>query len=462
VFKNPLFVKFVALGAVVVALLVGLSSIEGVVRDRQFHRSQAQRGVADSLAGPQTLLGPLIHQSCTERWESVVGSGAEQRRVEEKRGWRLVATPSRLALAADAALEPRARGLHSVNTFQLKSRLSATWDSREALVPQASTAHGRIDCGPAVLMVAVGDARGIRGARLRLGGQTLELRPGTEHPSYPRGLHAVLPEALVKAPGVLGAELELELLGTERVAVVPLGGESEVRLRSPWPHPSFGGRFLPSERTVEASGFTAHWRLSQLASSAARDVTRGARLCNGPPGEAPTDAKGCVESFWVDFIDPVNPYTLSDRATKYGVLFIVLTFVAVGLFELLGRLRVHPVQYALVGAALTLFFLLLLSLAEHLRFEQAYAAAATGCVLLLTYYASHILGSLWRGLPFGALMALLYGMLFVLLQLEQMALVVGSVALFLVLAAVMVLTRKLDWYALAKGAPASHRDRGLA
>src|SRR5690606_18221898 len=140
--------------------------------------------------------------------------------------------------------------------------------------------------------------------------------------------------------------------------------------------------------------------------------------------------------------------SLSDRAIKYGVLFIALTFLAVGLFEAMKKLRVHPVQYLLVGSALCSFFLLLVSLSEHLSFGVSYAVAASACVLLLGYYASHILGGLARGIPLAAGIAVLYGLLFVLLQLEQTALVVGSIALFLVLAAVMVLTRKVNWYGL--------------
>lgn len=224
---------------------------------------------------------------------------------------------------------------------------------------------------------------------------------------------------------------------------------------SGWPHPSFSGRFLPSEREVRADGFTARWRLSSLASTAQQDIAQGKPVCEAPDEEAavppPGGARDCADSFSVAFIDPVNPYALADRATKYGVLFIALTFVAVGLFELMQRLRVHPMQYLLVGSALCSFFLLLVSLSEHLPFGISYALAATACVLLLGYYARHMLGSLRRGLPFGAGMALLYGLLYLLLQLEQTALVVGAVALFAVLAAVMVLTRRIDWYGL--GAP---------
>jgi len=150
----------------------------------------------------------------------------------------------------------------------------------------------------------------------------------------------------------------------------------------------------------------------------------------------------------VAFIDPVNPYVLSDRAVKYDLLFIVLTFIAVGLVEVLSGRRVHPVQYLLVGLALSLFFLLLLSLSEHLPFAQAYAAAASACALLLGVYAASMLGRRLAGLLFGLGIALLYGLLYALLQMEQNALVIGSVMLFAALATVMMLTRGIDWYAL--------------
>ena len=146
-------------------------------------------------------------------------------------------------------------------------------------------------------------------------------------------------------------------------------------------------------------------------------------------------------------MDPSDTFALSDKATKYGMLFIGLTFLAVGLFEFMKSLRVHPIQYLLVGAAMSMFFLLLVSLSEHMPFEQAYAAASAACVLLLTYYASHMLGRWTRGLPFGLGIATLYGMLFVLLRMEQTALLVGAVALFAVLAVIMLLTRRIDWYA---------------
>ena len=475
--KHPLFAKLAALTAVALLLLIGLSLIEGVVRDRQRYRNLTAQSVADSLAGPQTLMGPLIHSACVESWDVETGKGDERRMVEKRREFLLTAMPEQLKLRSGAAMEERARGLHKVNTFNLKAHVTAQWGSLASLQPQSTVKGSRMHCGAPIVMVAVGDARGIRTAQLTLdnpqASQALPLKPGTFHPTYSRGLHAALPESVRgQAPG-LTATLDLELVGTERLSIVPLGGSTEVQMTSGWPHPSFGGRFLPSEREVKGDGFSAQWRLSSLATTAQADIAEGKRVCVGGQGDGYSDGaddgmrgggapRDCADSFSVAFIDPVNPYSLSDRATKYGVLFIALTFVAVGLFELMKKLRVHPVQYLLVGSALCSFFLLLVSLSEHLPFGASYAVAATACVLLLAYYASHMLGSLARGIPLGTGIALLYGLLYVLLQLEQTALAVGAVALFLVLAAVMVLTRKVNWYGLAQPAAASHRKAAEA
>lgn len=457
--KYPWLTKIIALTGVVFLLLFGLGLIHDTVRDRQYYRDAATQSVANSLAGAQTLIGPMIHSGCVESWDVQTGRGDERRTVEKRREFVLTAMPEQLNLKSEATMSERARGLHTVNTFALTPQIEAQFGALGSLVPQATVKGSRMQCGAPMLMLAVGDARGIRSAQLVLDGQTLPLKPGTFYSAYSRGLHTVLPESVRGRAAGMSVSLSLELAGTESISIVPLGNLTKVDMQSSWPHPSFAGRFLPTERTVQEDGFTAQWRLSSLATTAQQDVAEGKPVC--PPSanvngdmDRSLDAQNsnCADSFSVAFVDPVNPYSLVDRASKYGVLFIALTFVAVGLFELMKRLRVHPVQYLLVGSALCSFFLLLLSLSEHLSFGAAYALAAAACVLLLGHYASHMLGSARRGLPFGAAMALLYGLLYVLLQLEQTALVVGSIALFAVLAAVMVLTRKVNWYGLTRGA----------
>ncbi len=446
--------KIVSIMLVLALLVAALIQISAIVQDRQRYRAITIEGVAQSLAGSQALLGPLIHVSCTEEWDVAV-----DRQVKtERREFRLSAPPVTLSAHGTSELQPRARGLHATQAFAFKTRLSAQWTDLAALRPTRQHAGSRLGCGQPVLMVAVSDARGIRHARLQLNGHGAALKPGTFHGHYPKGVHAALaPVADWDAP--LSADMELELVGTERLSIVPLGGANEVKWTSNWPHPSFEGRFLPAERDVGAQGFSASWRVSSLASTAQQDVYLGKPVCAIPfapadpaAGDSQPAARGCLDAFGVRFIDPADTYALSDRATKYGLLFIGLTFIAVGLFEFMKSLRVHPVQYFLVGAAMAMFFLLLVSLSEHMAFGLAYGLAAAACVLLLTYYASHMLGHWTRGGPFGLGIAVLYGLLFALLQLEQTALVVGALALFMVLALIMVMTRRVDWYARLRAA----------
>ncbi|MDP2367821.1 cell envelope integrity protein CreD [Rhodoferax sp.] len=434
--------KLLALAIILVLLIGALAQISGVVQDRQNHRQAAIHSIAQSLAGAQTLVGPLIHVTCTEQWSTVVDKQVQTERREHQ----LVAAPTSLAVQGSSQLQPRARGLHATQVFDLKARLAARWADLQTLQPTAQHPNGSVSCGQPVLMMSVTDARGIRHASLRVGDTPLPLLPGTLYNGYPRGVHAPLPTNLLTAGG-LAAQLDIELVGTEQLSVVPVGADTQVNLSSNWPHPSFGGQFLPVTHQVSAQGFEASWRVSSLASTAQQDVAQRKAVCATVQDASTPGPRTCAEAFGVTFVDPGNTYALSDRATKYGLLFIGLTFLAVGLFEFMKALRVHPIQYLLVGAAMSMFFLLLVSLAEHLPFEIAYLAAASACVLLLTFYAGHMLQGFSRGVPFGLGIGLLYGMLYVLLQIEQTALLVGTVALFAVLAAIMALTRHVDWYA---------------
>ncbi|MBS0448202.1 MAG: cell envelope integrity protein CreD [Proteobacteria bacterium] len=454
--RFPLLGKLCALGGVMLVLMAALSSVGSVVSERQSRQREAERSVELSLATQQTLLGPLLQRHCSEQWDRAEDDGKAAKKITERRDFVLTAWPRRLDAQSEVAIEPRYRGIFKVNGYLLKATLAADWSDLDALRPRPDHAGSRLQCDAPLLALALSDARGIRAVQIKVGGQSLPAAPGSTLAGSGRGLHAVLADtpALYAAP--LRADVVLEVAGTRSVGWVPIGDETTVRVASNWPHPSFAGSFLPVERQVGPHGFRADWKLSALATSAQADYLRGASLCEAADTEpyAPAvtanrgDAK-CVESFGVGFVDPVSGYVLSDRAVKYGILFIVLTFVGVMLVEVLRRVRVHPVQYLLVGCALTVFFLLLLSLGEHLSFPAAYLAASSACTLLLAYYGGHVLHGVRAGLLFGAATALLYAALYALLQMEQSALVLGSLLLFAVLTAVMVATRRIDWYALA-------------
>lgn len=448
--RFPMVGKAAALVAVSVALMIAIDAIQGLVNERRNRQLEAEQNVANASSGPQVVAGPVLRRRCVEQWDHVVGAGKDSRVQAEQRETLLTAFPQDLNLRASAAIEPRYRGIFKSNGYLSKMQMTADWSSLDALkTPLPKQLGGRVSCDAATLAVGVGDSRGIQSASVRAAGQTLEVLPGSGFEPHNGGFHAVLLAQTSTQDLVLNVEVTLELAGTRHMSWIPVGDQTQVRLESDWPHPSFAGRFLPNERKIEASGFNASWKISALATTAQQAMRAGMTVCALGEVAAGSNAP-CVDSFGVSFMDPVNHYVLSDRALKYAVLFIALTFVGVTLLEVMRRVRVHPVQYLLVGCALTTFFLLLLSLSEHLPFMAAYAAAAAACVALLGYYGFHILGGLRAGLGFGSAIAMLYGVLFALLQLEQCALVLGSMLLFAVLAAAMVMTRRVDWYALAR------------
>ncbi|WP_421035737.1 cell envelope integrity protein CreD [Mitsuaria sp. CC2] len=449
---KALWWKLVILGGVTLLLMVVLMRIGWLVDERQGRQRAAEAGVAAAQAGPQVLLGPVVQRNCTEEWGIVAANGAPS---TARRDFIVSAMPAELSVDGTLNQEPRRRGLFKINAYAAQVAMQARWHSLEALTPKAEHA-GRLQCDAPRVVVAVSDSRGLRVVGIKRGEAPLAVRPGTRNDSYPRGLHAVLPEQPLTEP--LTLSVAMNLIGMTDFGVVPAASATQVKLRADWPHPSFGGRFLPVSSTRDAKGFEASWQVSELATTALRDVAAGRALpgidrdpeAGGYPAAPTGDAKNAsiADTLAFSMIDPVNPYVMSDRAIKYGLMFIVLTFVSVGLQALLARRRVHPVQYLLVGLAMTLFFLLLLSLSEHLSFALSYALAAGAAIGLLTFYGAAMLGTALRGLGFGALVAVLYGALFILLNLEKASLVVGASLLFAVLAAVMALTRRIDWYAL--------------
>lgn len=431
--SKVVWVKLGILLLVMLMLIVVLARIGWLVDERQARQEEAELSVAASQAGEQRLLGPMVFRWCVESWESTTGAG-ESRRVErQRREFTLTRLPNQLSVDGTLNQETRYRSVFKVRGYAGRVLLKAQFDDLAALTPVAEHAGSQMTCSDPQMAVSVSDPRGLQSVEIRRGADLLPVLSGTGNDTFPRGLRAALRQQALDQP--LELAVSLQLSGTTRFSVVPAASATTVLLRSDWPHPSFGGRFLPSPatRTVDAKGFTAQWQVSELATDATADVLKGRK-----------------DPDTLDFsmVDPINPYVMSDRAIKYGLMFIVLTFVCVGMLELLVGRQVHPVQYLLVGLAISLFFLLLLSLSEHLSFAWSYGAAAGAVVGLLGFYGTAMLGHRGRGLGFGALIALLYGALYVVLIQEQTALLIGALLLFSVLALVMVLTRRIDWYAL--------------
>jgi len=344
----------------------------------------------------------------------------------------LVLLPDSLTIDGTTAVDARRRGIHEARVLDADLMVNATFRAAGSAV-----ARDVAEWRPPFVVVGVSDSRGLRRTpEIAWNGTPIAVTPGSRVRWAMHGFAADPGEwsPVDGAPAHL--RLHLRLTGTERLSFVPVGKETEVRLASSWPHPSFAGRILPDTREVRADGFKATWHLSHFASGI-EDVVPRLR-----------DEGGDVFAgydFGVAFIEPLDVYRLTDRAVKYGMLFVLLTFVGFLLFEVLRRLDIHPVQYGLVGFALATFFLLLLSLSEHIPFAIAYLVASAACLGLIIYYVTHVLRSRGRALGFGAGLAALYALLYVVLRSEDYALLLGTLVVFGVLAFVMVATRRVDW-----------------
>ncbi|MCZ4322894.1 cell envelope integrity protein CreD [Pseudomonas anguilliseptica] len=435
--------KLGAIALLILLLLVPLSMIDGLVDERQYQRAEVLQDIARSSSYRQQLTGPILVMPYTKVWhvwKTHVATG-ERYQEEKKQYGRLYFLPERFVLNGHVATEERARGIYKALLYRSDNQISGAFKLPARL--GLGDDLGLYQFDRPFLSVGISDIRGISNdLQLRFNGVNLSFAPGSAEERFGAGVHAPLPALDTQGGQVLEFAFDLKLQGTEQLSITPVGRDSRVELTSGWPHPSFVGEYLPSSREVSAKGFKAHWQTSFFATNLQETLNDCVRQ------------EHCAvlanRSFGVSFVDPVDQYLKTERAIKYALLFIGLTFAVFFLFEVLKRMAVHPVQYALVGMSLALFYLLLLSLSEHLSFALAYGIAATACVLLIGFYVSHVLQSVQRGVGFGALLALLYGMLFGLLGAEDYALLMGSVLVFGVLAGVMVLTRKLDWYGVGR------------
>ncbi|MBL0795697.1 cell envelope integrity protein CreD [Pseudomonas sp. B7] len=435
--------KLGAIALLILVLLVPLLMIDGIIDDRQQLRDGVLEDIARSSSYSQQLSGPVMvvpYRKVVRTWKTKEKSDERYQEIGEERG-RLYFLPERFELDGQVQTELRARGIYEARLFHADNRISGHFSLPAQLGIKEDFADYTFDAP--FLAVGISDIRGIENAlKLELGAQRLDFVPGTQVGWLGEGVRVTLPALDTSKTTELAFGFDLRLQGTGSLQVLPVGKTSRVNLAANWPHPSFIGNFLPAKREINDQGFTADWQTSFFSTNLQEAMSR---CVSGNDCEAFNG-----RSFGVSFIDPVDQYLKSDRAIKYALLFIVLTFAGFFLFEVLKSLAVHPVQYALVGVALAFFYLLLLSLSEHIGFALAYLLSASGCVLLIGFYVCHVLRSVRHGLSFSAGLAALYGLLYGLLSAEDYALLMGSLLLFGLLGVFMVLTRNLDWYGIGQ------------
>ncbi len=471
--QRKLLFKIAMVVFMTLVLLIPLSMINGLVGERQAYRDEAVRSVAASYAGPQTLVGPVLivpYETETRVVEKEKESGKDKEYSQFTPGL-LRFYPKQMNVRGTMSPGERYLGLHRVRVYRLQGQISGRFEAalpKEEVSPQAQQKNVKRRYGTPYLSFGISDVRGLVGTpSLKIDGKEARFTQGAGDLAT-SGLHVDLPPPGETGTAYLpGDEIAfdfstvLELGGTETLAIAPVGDSNDIKIDSSWPHPHFTGRFLPHQRTVRDNGFDAQWNISALAAATQNEIGGGRVVLNGavqyydPDRAAYQNGRGypLTDVLAVEMVDPVNPYSQADRAIKYGILFVLLTFVGFFMFETIKRLPIHPIQYFLVGLGLAVFFLLLLSLSEHISFVYAYLCASVACIGLIGFYLCAVLKSRVRGLGFAALLTLLYGTLYGLLIAEDSALVLGSLLLFVVLAAVMVITRRIDWYAVSIGLP---------
>ncbi len=451
--KNLLLKAAIVLGLMLL-IAVPLIMIQATIGERiSFHHAAVQ-SIADDSVSTQTLTGPVLILPYTDDFDEkeayTDGKIKRTKVTHHPADKRLLLFPTMLTVAGAVQTKRRYRGIHQVLTYTSVAAISGEFSvpSKTAVAPDDPTST--VIFGTRLAALSIRDVRGIRKlSALDVDGQAFVFNPGTELKTMKNGVHAALPLPSMATDSIWHFNFKLEMDGMERLSITPIANNSQVTLRSNWPHPQFGGNFLPvaASRIVNADGFSASWSISSLASSAQQQL---ANLESGTVEHAKDDVGVSLQQTDVSFIEPINNYSQADRAVKYGMLFVALTFVGFFLFEALKQLPVHPIQYILVGLALALFFLLLTSLSEHLHFATAYLIASTACIALIGFYLSFVMNNWRHGFGFGAALTVLYGALCGLLQSESNALVLGSGLLFVVLGTIMVWTRRVNWYQIGK------------
>ena len=433
--------KFVVVVFLMLGLLIPLMFIHATIAERQEYQRQATQDVASSSAGQQALVGPVLVVPYVEQVEEEEAGPQGVRKVIRNRAGQWTFFPETLSIDGTMTPHTLKRGLYSVPVYEMAMNARATI---RAHIPVDGERPRKI--GIPYLSVGVADSRGFVGTpSLKIDGKPMPIVGGFG--SRPiGGVHVRLGVPNPGADLVLPIAFDATLAGTESLALVPIARDNRFSLRSTWADPMFQGSFLPRTRMVDERGFRANWEISSLASNAQSQFLQA----SGQQEMLWQLAKGGrnIDGVGVALINAVDGYTLADRATKYGILFVLLTFVGFFMFELIKQLPIHPIQYGLVGLSLAIFFLLLVSLSEHIPFGAAYLVSAAACIGLLGFYLSAVLRSMARGLGFAAMLAALYAALYGVLVSEDNALVLGSGLLFCVLATIMIVTRKVDWYAL--------------
>lgn len=425
--QNRLLLKGFVIGVLILLMLIPTVFIQDLVKEREARQDEIVTEVSSKWASAQTVSGPLLMVPYTESYINEKGVQA----FKELNAYFL---PQELNINGHLQPEIRKRSLYEVvlyrSDIELKGKFVPLNPELVGLKPE------QMLLDKAKLLVGITDARGMEeNIAVEWNGISQQLTPGTRgDKNIPTGLST----NIFFAPGIEHTfSIHIKLKGSSGYYFAPSAIATTANLKSDWKDPAFDGSFLPSDPGVTQAGFAATWKI--LGQNA------------GLPPAWKDEAHVLTENkFGVNLIQPTNGYAKTMRSAKYAILFIGLTFALFFFIEIMQKKGVHPVQYVLIGLALTIFYTLLLSFSEYLNFDIAYCIATLATVLLITFYAKGIFHKWKLAGIFGIVLLILYSFIYVLIQAQDNALLFGSIGLFLTLAVIMYYSRKINWYGETK------------
>ncbi len=427
--KRSITLKVLSVGFLILLLLIPAAMVQDLVRERQSRRDSAVSEISGKWGDRQTITGPFLAVPFRTFFKDDEG------KTRSNLGY-LHILPETLDITGDIRPEVRYRSLFEAVLYNVK--LHITGSIKLPPSGQLNIEQKNIQWDKAYLSLGITDLRGIQDRiAIRFNGASYNADPGLRTADLAEAGVGTLVGALT--PGKPNDfSFDLNLNGSEQLSLVPVGETTTVRLASKWPSPSFNGAFLPASREVGKDGFTANWKVLHLNR-------------NYPQFWEGAQHKVESSAFGLQLILTADIYQRSTRLAKYAVMFLVFTFAAFFFSEVINKRRVHPIQYILIGTAILLFYTLVLSLSEHMNFNSAYLISAATVTLMIAGYSQAIVHSSRFALTIGGILTILYAYLFVVLQLEDYALIMGSIGLLVIVGAVMYVTRKIDWYDVETG-----------
>jgi len=428
--KGSVTLKLITITILMLLLLIPASMVKSIIQERESLNRQVTEEVSSLWANEQLINGPILTLPLLYEYENEEG-----RTISKTKYWHLL--PESLTVDGEVTPETLKRGLYEAVVY--KSNIAFRGSFKLDSAPEPANLK-TIEYEKAFLTVGISDLRGVKNEiDFNWAGKSLAVDPGSRLEGIiASGITVALPAIQVDTKNEFAFEFDLALQGSGNLSFVPVGSRTNVDLRSAWSSPSFKGNFLPTSREVSDEGFTADWSVLQLNRNYPQSwisKSHGAEMA--------------ASAFGVDFILPMDDYQKSYRSAKYAALTISLTFLIFFLVEIMNKRRIHPFQYALVGLALCLFYVLLVSISEHANFNLAYGISSLGIVMMISLYSITIFKKLKLSWLLFTVLAAIYGFLFVTLQLADYALIMGSIGLSLILAITMYSTRNINWYQLS-------------